>query len=378
MMRELGLHVTIITASAHYLTGDIPRPVRWLWRGDEADGTRFVRTWSPRAYRRSSALRLFTYLMYSSISLLAGLFVRDVDVVLSATDPPFFTPSALLLSRLHRSRLVLDERDVFPETADALGMSPSPLVSAVIAGWNKWLRGRANSVITVSPGLKRLLLAAGAKADRIYIIPNYFASAEPRVQPMTRPSGSRFTVLYAGSLGQATHLASILDAARIVKDAGYADVCFRILGAGERRAEYETQAKALGLDNLEFGGVVPRSAMAGMYAQTDITVHSLPAHPYWRNAISTKVLEYLAHGKPVVFAGEGDIADLLGKSQAGLVVTPQDGQAIADAVMRLRDAPDLVADMSERAVRYIRVEYDRERMLETFRTALGFGSIPEG
>lgn len=364
MMREEEWQVTLITASAHYLTGEIRLPVRWLWRRDIEDGTVVIRTWTPRDYRSSHLRRALTYLAYSGIALLVGLFAGPIDVVFTGTDPPFMTPSAYLLSRIHRSRLVLDERDVYPDTSVALGMNPSPLISGTIAGWNRWLRRRSDAVITVSPGLKKLLIDRGANPRRLFVLPNYFGTAADDPEPLPanqREPRTDFTALYAGSLGQATHVETILQAARLIQEKT-SSIRFLLLGAGERREEYIERSRQLGLGNVEFPGIVPRSGMPRVFASTTIALHSLPSHPYWENALSSKVLEYLAYGKPVVFAGRGDIADVLEESGGGIVVPPEDGEALAAAIMKLKEEPQLLQSMSHAAVEYVRSRFGRTRL----------------
>ncbi len=173
-MHEAGLDVTAVTAGGHYLTGAMSRPIRWLWRRDRETNGTVIRTWFPKDYRRSSIRRVIGYLAYSLIAPVAALFEKDVDVVFAGTDPPFMTPGAYLVALFHRARLVLDERDVYPETALALGMVPHPLAVFAITRWNSWLIDRAHSLVTVSPGLQELLASRGAPRDKIHVIPNYF------------------------------------------------------------------------------------------------------------------------------------------------------------------------------------------------------------
>jgi len=66
-----------------------------------------------------------------------------------------------------------------------------------------------------------------------------------------------------------------------------------------------------GLVHIEFPGPVPREQMAAMFRGVHVGLSALPKHPYWRHALLNKIFSYMESGSPVVFAGEGDIVDLL-------------------------------------------------------------------
>jgi len=374
LMQELGWQVTVVTASAHYLTGSIRHRVRGPWKRTRKDGTTIIRTWSPRDYRRSSWRRLACYLGYSVIAAVAGLTARRVDAVFVGTDPPFVTPAASLLALLHRAALVVDERDVYPDTALAVGLKPSRLLVALLSGWNGLLRRQTKSVITVSPGLKELLLSRGADPQCTFVIPNYFPSSEASADHVrsnaTRP-GDAVTVIYAGSLGRATHVSTCIDAAELLVRSGSKNVRFVFLGAGERRQAYANDCQARGLDNVTFPGAIPRDQMERAFADADIALHSFSSHPYWRRALSSKIFEYMSYGLPVVFSGEGDIADLLRESDAGLSSPPEDAERLAQTTRRLVDDADLRSAMGQRGRRYVSEMFSRARARATLARAFG-------
>jgi glycosyltransferase involved in cell wall biosynthesis len=370
-MRELGLRVTVITASTHYLTERIEKPVRGLWRTDSEDGVTIIRTWSPAHYRRSFRRRLLAYGAYSLILPLAAIRAKRVDVVFAATDPPFMTPAALLSTWLHRARLVLDERDIFPETLLWVGIRPPRPILAAWYAWSKWLRERASAVVTVSPGFVRLITARGARQESTYFITNYFPHGEPSADPPPPVTADTpMTVLYAGGLGEATDVDTILDAAALLKERGLGRrIRFHFVGAGERREEYIERARREGLDSVSLPGPVPRNEMETVFAGAHVAIHSLG--PEFQNSLSSKIFEYMGHGRPVLYAGEGDIAEVLAESGGGVTVPPGDGAAIADALACLLNDPDRRAAMGECACQYVARRFNREELRDRLGRALG-------
>jgi glycosyltransferase involved in cell wall biosynthesis len=227
----------------------------------------------------------------------------------------------------------------------------------------------------VSPGLYKLLLRNGASAGSTFVIPNYFGEADLEERSASanpdqdHSKTGDFIVVYAGSLGQAANVSTCLDAADILMRRGYTALRFVFMGAGERRQEYMTSCRDRGLDNVEFPGVVPRSYMQAVFAKAHVAVHAFPQHPYWRCALSSKVFEYMHAGIPIVFSGEGDIASVIKESGGGIVVPPEDPNALAEALVHLMETPGQRALMGNRAAEYVRTCFSRDSIRETFAEA---------
>ena len=383
-MVELGNRVTVITSAAHYLTGRIDRPVRGLWSTETESDFTLIRTWAPHDYRRSLLRRLVYYLAYSLIAPVAAATVRRPDVVFSSTDPPFMTPGAYLTARIHRARLVLDERDIYPETLSWLGFRMPQWLRSLLYTWSCWIDLRASAVVTVSPGFVDLLEQRGVRKDRIFLIHNFFPERADRStgahQREPKPKGSNgkvktraakdsaTRVIYAGGLGQANEVAWILQAASSLDHDDHQKFSFAILGDGERREEYEEYCRSHGLANVVFHGARARDEMEGAYLEADIAVHVLG--PQWQNSLSSKVFEYMANALPVVFAGRGDIAKVVTDSGAGIVVPPGDPAALAQALKSLRADTAKRTQMADNARTYISRHFNRGRIRTRLAEAL--------
>lgn len=364
LMRELGWKVTVVTCAGNYLTGDVEGPPHFPWRTDVEGDVRTVRVWCPRDFKRSLARRAGCYLAFISLAPLAGILYSDVDAVFSSTDPPFTTAGAYALARAHGARLVLDERDLLPDAAEAAGVQVPRWLSTGLSKWTRFVRARCTGIVTVSPTLGRLLAQRGARPDRTFVVPNYFPEEGPgkdeslnRVIPR-----QRFVVVYAGTLGPSYDVCTCIEAARILAERGYSAIHFDFWGAGSLRDEYITYVKKIGLDNVAFPGSFGRHRLGSILSEADIGLLALGSHPYWRCALSSKLFEYMAAGKPVVFAGEGDIADVLNDAGAGLAVPPESPDALADAIVKLYDSPEKREAMGRSAMKYIRESFRREEI----------------
>jgi len=135
ILKELGHRVTVITAGAHYMTGeDTRKEKKGLWSLEDIEGIRVIKTYAPTHHRRSITRRLLNYLAYAFISLIAGLRANKPDLVLTASTPMFAVPIGFFLSKFHGAYFVLDERDLYPDVAVSLGYLKSKLLIRFLEG----------------------------------------------------------------------------------------------------------------------------------------------------------------------------------------------------------------------------------------------------
>ncbi len=378
VLRELGFQVTVVTSGSNYMTGVRTRRSSWKpWSREEDQGFTVLKTYSPREHRRSKLLRLANYLLFSGIAFWAGLFVRRPRVVFAGTDPPFLVPVAYLLARLHGARLVLDERDVWPDVAVAVGVLKNKALIRLVDGFLGFFRRRAYSLITVSEGLKELLVSKGLPESRIHVIANAFPDglsqrvSAPLPQDLAQGFDGAFVVLYTGGMGPgAAEIQTVLRAAKIVQQMGNGAIKFVFVGEGEKKQEYIRFCQEHAIANCAFFPAQSREVLPTLFARASVALHSLTRDSWMEKALSTKVFDYLFSAKPVVFAGSGEIANLINRAGAGSTVQPEDPKALAQAVLRLYDDRHLLEEMGRKGHEYVALHYSHQSLVEQFRLAL--------
>src|SRR5262249_48424212 len=185
-------------------------------------------------------------------------------------------------------------------------------------------------------GMKRLLVAKGIDADKIFLFPNVRYATAPAKRPGDEtivPASwqGKFVVLYTGKFGQANDMFTILRAAKRLVDRS-TEIRFAFIGEGEKRAEYEQFVEHEDLTNFELLGGLTGDTARGYIHAAQLGVQAFCNNSFWRCALSTKIFDYMLAEKPIVFAGEGDTADLIQAARAGIAVTPEDHCALADAI----------------------------------------------
>jgi colanic acid biosynthesis glycosyl transferase WcaI len=370
LCKQAGYEVTAITSGVHYMTGKDTRRHRG-WCTEEFDeGIRILKTWAPTGFRRSNLRRIINYLTYTCLAGIASLIkVPKVDRVFAGTDPIFMMPMVFLVSRLKGAKLVLDERDLYPETAIALGILSEGQFSRLLFQIQQFFRRKAVHLLTATPGIRKKLLSYGhpdAKVQLLYNADVFWDdhSDDANLADSLKPEiGKKFLVGYAGGLGQANDIPALLRAAvhlRELKDLG-----FVLIGDGEKLAVYEKYCQQQCLENIYFIGSKPRGVTRELLKEMDICIQPLLHHQHFSHTLTSKTFDYHGLGKPMVFSGQGDTVNLLAESGGGLAVPPEDDQALAAAIGNLLKDEELRRRMGTAARKWFEehISFDQARAI---------------
>jgi len=210
----------------------------------------------------------------------------------------------------------------------------------------KFLYRRAERIIMVWPCTREYVKQLGVSPNKILWLP-HLADLSRYTQlalydGMLRES---FTVMYLGSFVSFMDMENILRCAKVLQDRERDKVRFVLVGGGTNKESLERQAAQLRLRNVEFPGLVPKQDIGNIMSDADAFVVSLRDVPLLRFGISlNKVCDYLASGRPTIFAGSPGY-DPIKEAKAGISVVANDPEALADAV------EDLIALTPEERVR---------------------------
>jgi colanic acid biosynthesis glycosyl transferase WcaI len=347
LLRDSGYQVTVVTSAVQYMTGKIIGSGNGWCREEIREGIRILRVWTVSDHRHSSFRRFLNYAVFALLAAVASFKKAPAraSYLFAATDPIFIMPFVLLISILRHIPIVLDERDLFPESAIALGVVKEGWVTRLVFFMQQSVRRHAVSILTATPGIKRRLVSYGHNPEQVHLLfngdPYIKIPAATRVPEQVTEYRRRFRCLacYAGGFGHVNDVGTIIRAAAELKHRDGEG--FLILGGGQRSTEYVDLARALGLTNVLFLGAVPRHTARAVLALCDIGIQALPPDPFFGGTLTSKTFDYFGAGLPLIFAGQGDTTDLLMESGAGLSVPASNVQEMAAAIVRLADDDNL-------------------------------------
>lgn len=360
-----GMTVTALASRGTYLGGEsLPRRERY---GD----VEIVRVAATSLGKRTLVHRAVDYASFYVTASAAIATLPRNDVVIALTTPPLIAATGLLAKVLKRSRLVYWVQDLYPDVAVAFGAlrSRSP-AARMMAAVSRAILRRADRVVTLGEAMRRLCIAAGARADRAVVIPNW--SDAKTVQPVPHgrnrlrnelADGARLVVMYSGNMGRGHDMATLLDAARLLRTDR--EIRFVFAGDGARRGEVEAAARTL--DNVRLVPYQQRDRLSESLSAGDVHLVALSEHMEGLLEPS-KLYGIMAVGRPVLFVGPAgtEVARTVSEERCGVVIRNGDAPGLARVIRDLANDERARSEMGARARAALKDRYSRSKATAQF------------
>ena len=330
-----GHKVTVICEFPNHPHGEIPPEYHGkIVEDDRSNPYRVLRVWVLANPEKTQMTRMGFYLSYMAMATAVAPRAGRADVVL-ATTPPLFTGAAgLAIARLNRAPLVLDVRDLWPAAAVSLDQISSGWPLKVAESLEQRLYREAAAVVAVTRPFCEHIDRIRMRPPRTTLIPNgtleLFFDSNGRTR--LGVDDDRFLVTFAGTLGIAQALPTVLDAAERLRDE---PVTFAFVGEGPVKDSLVRRARHRGLDNVVFHPQVRLDEVPSVLAGSDALLVPLSSHPTFADFVPSKMVDYMASGRPVIVSAAGESARILERSGGGVAIPPEDPDALVEAVRRL-------------------------------------------
>ncbi len=357
---RLGHQVTMLAEVPNHPSGIIPSSYRGkLFEQATLDGIDVVRVWVKASPNKTFRNRMLFYLTFMVNAALAGLFLaRGKFDLLYASSPPLFVGgAALVLSYIKRIHLVFEVRDLWPESAVALGELSNPRLISLATRLEKACYRKASLIVVVTRGIFSRLLERGLPPQKLLLIPNganvdLFTFSHAGRQLIRQQLGlqEKFIALYAGIHGLAQGLETVLEAARMLKDDP--SIHFLLIGDGPKKTELLSQAAAYQLPNLTMLPEKPREQIPGYLSAADVALVPLKKAEIFKGALPSKIFDAWACQRPVLLSIDGEAREVVENVQGGLFIPPEDPNSIVSALVHLLNAPELRQQMGINGRKY--------------------------
>lgn len=372
-LAEMGWDVHVVTSRQRY-----DDPSIHLASNELFHTVSIHRVWSFHFGRERLGGRALDYL---SFYITAGLsMLRHVHrgtLLVAKTDPPLIGVLAMVAAKLRGAKLVNWVQDLFPETAQALGIK---MMSGRLARGLQKVRdfslrcGRLN--VALGEKMAEKITSAGVPTENVRVIPNWSDGAnvfpvEENKNPLRDEWGLRgkFVIGYSGNIGRAHEFATILAAAKDLRDDK--NIVFLWIGGGAQKRWLESRFDELGLRNWLFKPYQPRSSLARSLSVAD--VHLVTLRPVLEGCVvPSKFYGVLAAGRPTIFIGakNGELANVVENEGVGYVVEQGDSKALVDTLITLKNDLRLQAEIRTRSRKLFLDRYDRQTAVAAWASAL--------
>lgn len=372
---RLGQRVTVLTGAPNVPAGVVYEGYRnRLYQEEWIDGIRTARVWTYLAANRGRVRRGLNFLSYMAAAGAAGSALRPRADVVIATSPQFFAGWAgVPVSRAHGAPFVLEIRDIWPDSITAVGALKEGRVIRALEGLERALYDAADHIVAVGEGYRQNMIRKGVPAAKIDVVTNGVDAdlftprpADAALRERLGFTPGTFVVTFAGTIGMASGLEVALGAARRLKEQGRDDVAFLLIGDGAVRADLETQARAQGLDNVVFTGLMPRAALADYLASSDACLVHFRKQELFSTILPSKFFEDAAMQKPILLGFEGDARAMLTEADCGIAFEPGNDAELAAAAVRLAGDRAECSRLGANGRRYVLERFDRRRLAHEY------------
>lgn len=365
-LAEQGNDVTVVTGTPNYPEGELYPGYEKGARSDEViGGVRVHRC--PLIPRKSGAV--YRFLNYYSFVWSSRRYLRkmkeDFDVVfVNQLSPVMMAEGALAWAKRNHRRCVLYCLDLWPESLLAGGIGQGSPIYRLFLRISRRIYRSADGILVSSRGYAEYFREK-FQIENVRYLPQY---AEDLFGELPQPTEEKQTVdfLFAGNVGSGQSVETIVEAARLLKNER--TIHIHIVGGGISLEKCRILAE--GLPNITFYGRQELEQMPRYYAMADVFLVSLVKDPVLSMCLPGKVQSYLAAGKPVVGAIDGEAARVIREAECGMCAPAEDPETLAELIRRMAAQPELRKQYGENARRYYRAHFQKEKFISDLAAVL--------
>ena len=337
---ETGERVVVLTSHPNHPIGRFYPEVKTLMPALEQAGNLDV--WRLPIYpchSRSKIGRFISYLSFCLVAFIASLFVGRKARLAYVYQTPFTSAlSVLWLKWLYKTPLVYVVVDLWPESFSATGVTSSGFFLKFLFLYSRIINKAADHIFASTQGTRDRFLNDGIPLERISFTPIWVEGIPDsfRTCPPNPPKSGPFTIVYAGNLGLAQRLDTILLAAQILLQADN-NFQFHLYGNGTAEKSLKAMKKNLALSNVTFFGFISPVEAFERTRAGDAAILHLANTPSFRFTIPSKLVSMLAAGSPILCGVIGETSALLEEHRAGLIFEPENPDSLVRKLAEIQN-----------------------------------------
>lgn len=369
---RLGHQVTMLAEFPNHPIGVIPPEYRGkLWERSRLEEIDVIRVWVLASPTKNFLNRMLFYISFMFSAFFAGMFLArgQYDLIYASSPPLFVGGAALGLSLFRHIPLVFEVRDLWPESAVALGELTNKQAIDMATKLEEACYRRARLVVGVTqsifdrlrerglPGEKLILVTNGANTDMFRFLRDQRAKIRKDLQ-----LEGKFIAIYAGIHGIAQGLETVVEAANLVRERP--EIQFLFVGDGPKKQEIEELARNYQLTNITFLGQQPRENMPGLLSASDVALIPLKKLSIFSGALPSKIFDAWACERPILLCVDGEARHVLENCGGGRFIPPEDPQALVQELLSLKDDPQTAQSMGLAGRNFTIANFSRQALAE--------------
>jgi colanic acid biosynthesis glycosyl transferase WcaI len=373
-----GHDVSVVTGFPHYPGGKLFVGYKLsVYKNEVINEIPILRCFEYPYHGAKPLLRMLNYLSFMISSPFAAFFTPKCDVIYVYHPPLTVGVAVWIFAKIKGIPFVYDVQDIWPDFVVWSGMMKEGRIVQYLRKLEKFVYGKAKHIIVGTKTAKLNLIEKNVEDEKISVLPHWIDEELFNDSSITDDEkireqlgwNEKFVFLFAGNLGIVQGLETIIEAAEILKDTDNIRIAF--VGDGtdkDRLVKYATEKK---LANLEFLDRRPLEKMPELMSASNVLLVHLKDSGMSQYVIPSKIMAYLASGKPILVAMNGIAADLVETAEAGFVVVPENPKLLADEMLRISKIKSTeLAEIGENGKAYLKANLTKETAITQYEELL--------
>lgn len=375
--QKKGWDVVVLSTTPHFNVVKeqlAEQPMKWgvwgvykksLFRGANSELAHGIPVYHiPQKKFKSTVLRLIGFMYWHILSFVMGLFIRNVDVILSPSPPLTIGRLNNWLGKLKGCKVVYNVQEIYP---DILNKPETSLVHRYLRSMERKVYNQSDAVTTIDQIFYDTIVDRFEDRSKLHIIPNFVDTdlyksgvSTAKLDKSLFLENDNIKLLYAGNIGWAQDWKPLVILAEKTRNL---PVEYFLIGMGKMRSWVEEQKQTLGLDKLHILDYQPRHLMPAILAYSDLQYIFMTPESEGMG-FPSKVYTIMACGRPLlVCSGDNTpIVNFLKPIGCAKLVTNHDLEQKTDEMAEwLRSmSSEKLREMGSKGEAVIQAEYTKD------------------
>lgn len=372
-LQKKGVKITVLTAMPNYPQMQVYKAYRRkLYHYEEMNGMDVHRAWIYVSKSKRIFNRLLNYFSFVITAAWIGCFkLGKFDYIMCESPPLFLGLTAYFLKKTKKAKLIFNVSDLWPESAEKLGLVTNAFFLKSATKLEEFLYRKSDLISCQTQGIVKNI-SERFPNKKVYWLPNgvdlnFYNYNEIKSDWRIKNNFNEddFILLYAGIIGHAQGLETVLRAANKLKE--YTKIKFVLLGSGPEKEKLLKLKEEQQLINVLFYDAVAKVEMPEIIFAIDVALIPLKRLDLFKGAIPSKIFENLAMKKPILLGVEGEAKELfIDKGNAGLAFIPEDDSDMASKVLEMYNKREQLLTYGENGFSYVENYFTRDKIANEF------------
>ncbi|TDG37725.1 glycosyltransferase WbuB [Pedobacter changchengzhani] len=308
--KQSGYDVVVLTTTPHYniVPEDVAKqPLHKKWGGlyYESRFNEIKVLHVPQKKFKSAFLRIIGFLYWHFLSLIIGLFQKNVSLIISPSPPLTIGLINLLIGKLKGAKVIYNVQEIYPDFLINQGSLRFKPAIKILKAMERFVYNKSDAVTTIDPIFYQTIASRFKDKSKLRIVPNFvdtdlfkpISDGDSSLNPKWFPAKQNtLKVMYAGNIGHAQDWEPLLKVAKAVVDL---EIEFWVIGEGVMKDSLSKKIEENSLKNIHLIPYQPREQMPALIAYADI--HFIFMSPEMEGqGFPSKVYTIMACAKPLL------------------------------------------------------------------------------